>query len=65
MYALVGYNKDRDTFSILCYFNSINEIQKIVSFCRKLLENGSLRDETGEAFDWLEVWKDEKRYLVI
>lgn len=65
MYTLVGYNKDRNTFSDLCNFNSINEIQKISSFCKKMLENDSLRDETGEAFDWLEVWKDDKKYLVI
>lgn len=59
MYNLMGYNKDRDTYEELSIFHKLSVAELMFERLIELLKNDILKDETGETFDWLEVWNDE------
>jgi hypothetical protein len=59
MYNLMGYNKDRDTYEELFIFHKLSVAELMFERLIELLKNDILKDETGETFDWLEVWNDE------
>lgn len=58
-YTIVGYDKDNDVYEVLDddYSLSIEaeiEARKFVS----LMNNGNLRRNNGESFDWVEIYHD-------
>lgn len=59
MYILMGYNKDRDAYEELFVFHKLSVAELMFERLIELLKNDILKDETGETFDWLEVWNIE------
>lgn len=59
MYHFMGYNKDRDIYDELATFNDVRIADAYIESYRKWLCRDELRDETGEPYDWIEVWNDE------
>lgn len=59
MYNLMGYNKDRDVYEELFSFHKLSVAELMFERLIELLKNDILKDDTGESFDWLEVWNDE------
>lgn len=59
MYILMGYNKDRDAYEELFVFHKLSVAELMFERLIELLKNDILKDESGEFFDWLEVWNIE------
>lgn len=59
MYHLMGYNKDRDVYNELIVFDDVCMTNKYVKVCKTMLLKDELKDETGEPYDWIEIWNDE------
>ena len=58
-YTIVGYDKDNDVYEVLDDDYSLSveaeiEARKFVS----MMNEGKLRRENGEPFDWIEVYHD-------
>ena len=59
MYHFMGYNKDRDVYNELAVFDDVRMADAHVETYQSMLRKDELRDETGEPYDWVEVWNDE------
>ena len=59
MLHVMAYNKDRDIYNELAFANNYEQIKPNIPAWREMLKNEELKDETGEPYDWLEVWDDE------
>lgn len=58
MFHLMAYNKDQDRYDEW-QAGPLQAVQAEALFCRDLLQVDELRDVSGEAYDWLEIWDDE------
>lgn len=59
MYHFMGYNKDRDIYNELAICSDKLITFSTIEVYRDMLRKDELRDETGESYDWIEVWNDE------
>ena len=59
MLHIMAYNKDRDIYNELALADNLEQIKPNIPAWQEMLKNDNLRDETGEPYDWLEVWDDE------
>lgn len=59
MYHFMGYNKDRDIYNELVTFDDVRMADTHIEIYKTMLCNDELKDETGEPYDWIEVWNDE------
>ena len=59
MYHFMGYNKDRDIYNELVVFDDVKMADAHIETYRAMLYKDELKDETGEPYDWIEVWNDE------
>lgn len=59
MYHFMGYNKDRDIYNELTAFNDVRTMDAHIGTYQSMLRKDELKDETGEPYDWFEVWDDE------
>ena len=58
MLHIMAYNKDRDVYNELALANSYKQIEPSIPAWQAMLKDEDLLDETGEPYDWLEVWDD-------
>lgn len=59
MFYLMGYNKDDDTYGQLATRTSKQAMLEEANHLLPKLLSDSLRDKSGEPYDWLEVWDEE------
>ena len=59
MLHVMAYNKDRDIYNELATADNYKQIEPKIPAWQAQLKDDALRDETGEPYDWLEVWDDE------
>ena len=59
MYHFMGYNKDRDIYNELATCDDKVITYMTIEVYRNALRKDELKDETGEPYDWIEVWDDE------
>ena len=55
----MGYNKDRDIYNELAVFDDIKREDTHIETYRAMLCKDELKDETGEPYDWIEIWNSE------
>ena len=53
LYTLCAYNKDRDVYDDLVGRETLDVVKKVSKALYPCVLNGRLRDDTGEAYDWL------------
>lgn len=58
-YSLLAYNKDRDIYEGIIDSDNKAEIEEIAKRLVYKIHDNLLVDETGEPFDWLELWDEE------
>ena len=58
MYCLMAYNNDRDIYNEICS-GTYSEVREVSDSLLDQLRSGKLCDETGESYDWMEIWNDE------
>ena len=59
MYYFMGYNKDRDIYNELEVFDDIQTANVHIETYKTMLCKDELKDETGEPYDWIEIWNSE------
>ena len=59
MLHVMAYNKDRDVYNEFAFADNYEQIEPNISAWQEMLKNEELKDETGEPYDWIEVWDDE------
>lgn len=59
MYHFMGYNKDRDVYNELAVFDDVRMADAHIGIYQSMLCKDELVDETGEPYDWIEIWNDE------
>lgn len=53
LYTLCAYNKDRGVYDDLGGRETLDVVKKVAKALYPCVLNGRLRDDTGEAYDWL------------
>ena len=59
MLHVMAYNKDRDIYNELATAKNYDQIEPKIPAWQAQLKDDALRDETGEPYDWLEVWDED------
>ena len=59
MYHFMGYNKDRDIYNELVVFKDVKTANAQIETYKNMLCKDELKDETGEPYDWIEMWNSE------
>lgn len=58
-YGLLAYNKDKDIYDGIMESDSKEELEILAGELVFKLHNDELKDESGEPYDWLELWDEE------
>ena len=58
-YGLLAYNKDKDIYDGIMESDSKEELETLAGKLVFKLHNDELKDESGEPYDWLELWDEE------
>lgn len=58
MLHIMAYNKNRDVYNEVGLVNSYKQIESSIPAWQAMLKDEALLDESGEPYDWLEVWDD-------
>lgn len=59
MLHIMAYNKDRDVYNEIALAVNYKQIEPSIPAWQAMLKDEALLDETGEPYDWLEVWDDK------
>lgn len=59
MYHFMAYNKDRDVYDELTAFDDMQTANAHIETYKAMLCKDELKDETGEPYDWIEIWNCE------
>ena len=58
-YGLLAYNKDKDIYDGIMESDDKEELKTLAGELVFKLHNDELKDESGEPYDWLELWDEE------
>lgn len=58
-YGLLAYNKDKDIYDGIMESDDKEELETLAGELVFKLHNDELKDESGEPYDWLELWDEE------
>ena len=58
-YSLLAYNKDKDIYDGIKESDSKEELDTLAGELVFKLHNDELKDESGEPYNWLELWDEE------